>query len=182
MDGLTRFYLICAGIGGLTSLARFGLQLIGTDDHDDAPGSESHDSDDSGFRLLSLQAIAYFLLMFGLVGAALHAQSGLAAPISALGATGAGALTVFVISSIFKAFSRLQSSGTLENETLVGCQGTVYQRIAAQSSGKVTVKHQNRLRELDSVGEDGAAFETGDIVKVVAQNQGMITVRKWGDG
>lgn len=181
MDGLTRFFLICAGIGGLTTLVRVALQFFGTDHTDTAMSAESHDATDAGFRLLSLHAISYFLLMFGLMGAALHGQSGLGAAIAVPGGMVAGLVTVYIVGKLFKGFTRLQASGTLSNADLVGCTGSVYSRIEAGGSGKVTVNQKQRLRELNAIAKGGVELQSGTLIKVIAENNGIVTVEKLGD-
>jgi len=102
-------------------------------DHGDADLSTDHDftvhGGDAGFKLLSVQSVAAFFLMFGLVGYAMLHSSQLPAGWAVAGAIGAGLAAMVVIGLIFMMFKRLQSSGTLDLANAVGQEGLIYLRI-----------------------------------------------------
>lgn len=176
LDALTWVFLICAVIGGVTVLIRFTLQLLGSDHGQDFSSTEAHDLSDAGFRLLSLHGIAYFFLMFGLVGLATHYQSGVGALGSLAAGLFAGGVLVFLVQKLFQVFGKLQSSGTLTDSGLVGAIGTVYLNIPKNGMGRVTINHANRIREMDALTTQGRSLNTGTSIRVISVEQGVVTV------
>ena len=162
LNGVEVFFLICAIVGGIFVLIRFTMMMIGLDHgvdgnlgdglHGDLGGG-THDFDgqhtdsDVGFKLLSLQGITSFLLMFGLVGMALYNQSKVGIIISMTGAVAAGLASVWIIAKMFSLVIKLQSSGTIPIDSTVGAQGKVYLTIPANGSGRVLISVRNSLRE-----------------------------------
>lgn len=181
-DGFAVFFVICAMVGGFFVLLRFVLQMTGgvTDfDTDLHPAGDLHHTDsDVGFKLLSLQGMAAFLLMFGLVGLALYQQSKAGMVFSMFGGIGAGLGAVWIVGKLFALAGRLQSSGNLAADAALGSEGTVYLAIPAGGSGRVTIVVQGRQRECDAVAADGGALPTGTPVRVVRIGAGIATVEK----
>ncbi|HEX2979465.1 MAG TPA: hypothetical protein VHO48_04310 [Anaerolineaceae bacterium] len=184
--GLNTIYMICAIAGGTVLVLRFILMLVGGtlgDAADSADTSIDFDHDgvidghagNGGINLLSLQSIAGFFTIFGLVGMGLlqiHATEIL----SLVGALAAGALTAWVTGLIFLNMRRLQSEGTLVIQNAVGQIGTVYLTIPENGTGVVSVAVQGALRSLDAVAEHGHTIPTGKIVRVVDITAGKILV------
>ena len=61
-----------------------------------------HPDSDIGFRMISLQGLSAFFMMFGLVGLALYRQSQVGVIISIVGAVAAGMGSVWVIGITFQ--------------------------------------------------------------------------------
>lgn len=186
--GLNTVYMICAIAGGTVLGLKIILMLIGLDHgdaeidvHADAPsdGIDSVDSAEGGHTLganfLSLQSIAGFFTMFGLVGMGLL-QINASEWLSMLGALGAGGFTAWATAMIFLNMRRLQSDGTLVIENAIGQVGTVYLTIPEKGTGVVHVTVQGALRTMDAVAEDGRRIPTGSIVRVVSVTAGKVLV------
>jgi ABC-type transport system involved in cytochrome c biogenesis permease subunit len=183
--GLNTTYLICAIAGGTILVLRLVMMLIGLDQGDAAAGADVSldlgqdgaldDGSNGGVNFLSLQSIAGFFTMFGLVGVGLL-QINAAPALSLLGALAAGALTAWVTGFIFLKLQRLQSEGTLVISNAIGQVGTVYLTIPENASGVVTVSVQGAMRSLDAVAEHGKSIPTGSIVRVVGITAGKILV------
>ena len=181
--GLNTIYLICAIGGGTVLLLRLVMMIIGLD-HGDAPDSGvdldhdgSVDAPDGniGMKLLSLQSIAGFFTMFGLVGLGLLQVK--AAPIwSLLGALAAGLVTAWVTAMIFYQMRRLQSEGTMVIQDAIGQIGSVYLTIPEQGTGVVSVAVKGTLRSLDAMSEAGKRIPTGAMVRVTGVTAGKILV------
>jgi membrane protein implicated in regulation of membrane protease activity len=180
---LNTIYSICAIAGGVVLVLRLILMLIGFSQADggDIPIDVDHDgvmdAQDvgGGMNLLSLQSIAGFFTMFGLVGLGLLQIN--AAPIWSLaGALAAGAVTAWATALIFYNMRRLQSEGTMVIQNAVGQTGTVYLTIPEKGTGVVTVAVRGTLRSLDAVSEGGKRIPTGSIVKVVGITAGKILI------
>jgi membrane-bound ClpP family serine protease len=139
-------------------------------------GDVDHGDMDADVKLLTLQGIMAFMVMFGLVGLALSRQSGFGALFSLLGALVAGVAAMWVIGKIFTLAMRLRSSGTVVNTSAIGQGGTVYLNIPAGGQGKVHVVVQNRLREFEAISHGDDAIKTGEKVRVVAVKDGRIMV------
>jgi len=181
--GLNTIYLICAIGGGTVLLLRLVMMIIGLD-HGDTPDSGvdldhdgSVDAPDGnvGMKLLSLQSIAGFFTMFGLVGLGLLQVK--AGPIwSLLGALAAGLVTAWVTAMIFYQMRRLQSEGTMVIQDAIGQIGSVYLTIPEQGTGVVSVAVKGTLRSLDAMSETGQRIPTGAMVRVTGVTAGKILV------
>lgn len=179
--GLNTIYLICAIGGGTVLLLRLVMMIIGLD-HGDTPDSGvdldhdgSVDAPDGnvGMKLLSLQSIAGFFTMFGLVGLGLLQVK--AGPIwSLLGALAAGLVTAWVTAMIFYQMRRLQSEGTMVIQDAIGQIGSVYLTIPEQGTGVVSVAVKGTLRSLDAMSETGQRIPTGAMVRVTGVTAGKI--------
>jgi membrane protein implicated in regulation of membrane protease activity len=186
LDGFAIFFLLCALVGGFFVLLRFILQFVGGDVGDagiepqlEAELEVQHADSDLGFKLLSLQGLSAFLLMFGLVGLALYQQSHAGFFLSIVGAVVAGLIAVWVIGRLFALAHSMQSSGTRDNiAAAVGCSGTVYTRIVAGGNGQVTIAIQGRQREFVAMAADGSEVPSGTPVRVARVNAGILVVEK----
>jgi membrane protein implicated in regulation of membrane protease activity len=183
LNGVEIFFLACAAIGGIFVLIRFIMMMIGLDHNVDGDLSGgAHDFDghhadsDVGFKLLSLQGITSFLLMFGLVGMALYNQSRVGIIISMAGAVAAGLTSVWIIAKMFSLVIKLQSSGTISIDSTVGAQGKVYLTIPENGSGRVLISVHNSLREYDAVTQDNKALATGVPIRVVWVDGNVLVV------
>lgn len=179
LNTLQKVYMISSLVGGILFLLRLLLTLFGGHhdagtvdgdidfdvDHGGVHHGDAHDSD-SSFRVLSLQGITAFFMMFGLVGLALSRQSKVAAGWSILGALTGGILAIWVIGKVFRGMSHLQSDGTMDIQNAVGQEGTVYLNIPADGEGKVQIVVQGSLRELTAVSRYKKEIKTGDRVLV----------------
>jgi hypothetical protein len=181
---LQTLYIICAAAGGTVVVLRLILMMlgIGGDIDADAPVDLDHGGDfgdhDAGggyFQFFSIQSIAGFFTMFGLVGWGLL-QVNASELISLLGGLGAGVVTAWVTGMIFIGMQRLQSEGTLVIGNAVGQEGTVYLSIPEKGSGEVTVPVQGSMRTMNAVSKDGKRLPTGTIIKVVGITAGNILV------
>lgn len=200
LDGLELLFACCALFGTALFIIRIVIMFTGsgseseTGDHggdfhmdgadgpDGAAGhefTESHPADsDLSFKLLSLQGITAFFMMFGLVGWAVLRQGSYPPLVPLLSGTLAGLFTVWVMKRIFQAAGRLQSSGTLNLSNAVGQEGTVYLTIRPGQTGKVRISVQERLMVLDAAAADEEELKTGQTVCVTSVRAGKLIVKK----
>jgi membrane protein implicated in regulation of membrane protease activity len=163
-SSMDQFFLLCAILGGIVLVLRFVLMAVGHggDDH----GIDAHHADsDVGFQFLSLQGLASFFTMFGVVGYPLHNDLGVNIVLTMLGATGAGVACVWIIAKLFRFMGKMQSSGTVDLYAALGSEGTVYLTVG-KTGGTVQINFANRLREFDAVSADGEDIPTGTPVRV----------------
>lgn len=184
-SGMEIFFLVSAAVGGGVFVLRLVLQLIvGVDDADTdltaGHGDVAHADADLSFKLLSLQGLTAFFMMFGLVGFAMLRGSGVSEGPALVAAVAAGLAAVWVIGKIFASVRRLQSSGTIDTARAVGGGGTVYLSIPAGGTGKVQVVVQGRLREFDAVSASGEGIPTGGPVRVVEVRGSVLVVERAG--
>jgi membrane protein implicated in regulation of membrane protease activity len=177
-------YWVSTVIGGTLFLLRTLMMLFGGDfggeeldggmDADTSGFEEvDHDATDASFKLLSLQGLTAFFMMFGLVGLA-TLYSGVPMLFSVPAGVIAGIFTVWVISLIFAGMLGLQSEGTLKIENAVGQEGEVYLNIPPKGTGQVRVAVQGSLRIFDASSASGKKLATGDKIKVVNVVSGSI--------
>lgn len=185
-SGLELFFIICAVIGGGLFIVRFAIQLFGGGDTDADTDTDlqvghadvDHVDADVSFKLLTLQGLTAFFMMFGLVGFAMLRESHASGGVALASASAAGLGTVWLIGRIFSSVKKLQSSGTMDNAAAVGEQGTVYLTIRAQGTGKVQVTMHGRPREFEATAKDGAEIKTGERIKVLEVNGSVLVVER----
>lgn len=181
-NGLETFFLATAIIGGFFVLIKLILQFIGGDidteigTDGDLDINTEHADSDVGFRVLSMQGLSSFFMMFGLVGLALYRQSQAGGIMSIAGAVAAGLASVWVIGLLFRMASRLQSSGTLQTCNAVGSTGIVYLTIPEGGIGRVSINFNNHLREFDATEVNGGKVPTGTPVHVVKVNGNILVI------
>ena len=162
------FYAVCALVGGLLFLVRLIMMFIGgVDDGDGTDVDDAHADADASFKILSLQGLTAFFMMFGLVALALFRQSGTSHGLALAGGVAAGCATVWVIGRIFLGMKRLQSDGTLQMDNAIGKTGTVYLRIPAGGTGKAEIVVQGQLSVFDAVSHDREEIPSGTAIEVV---------------
>jgi len=174
MFGLTwieLIYWVSTIVGGTLFLLRVGLMLIGggiSDDGLDAALDDAggyHDADVS-FKLLSLQGLTSFFMMFGLVGLALL-KADLYVLITLVGGIAAGLVSVALTGLLFTQMKRLQTDGTINIQSTVGSEGSVYLNIPKEGNGQVQIIAQGSLKIFDAMSKSKTAIATGEKVRVV---------------
>lgn len=174
---LDTLFVVCAIGGGALFAVQLLLQLFGvaSADVDADLGStvgDGHPSADASFKVLSLQGLTAFFLMFGLIGLATLRSQPEASFGHSLTATLAGLLggmaTTWFIAKLFGFARKLQSSGTLDLKQAVNVRGTVYLSIRGDKPGKVTVVVAGRLLTLDAhlAAGETRTLDTGALVVV----------------
>lgn len=170
---LDTLFLVCAVAGGAVLALRMVLMLFGVGDSHDI-----HDSGDgdAGTRLLSIQGVSAFLMMFGLVGLALLRQSGFPGAAAATVGLLAGAASMWGIAQAFRLMQTLQSSGTLDLRHAIGEEGVVYLTLRPGRGGQVQVTVQGRLGVYEARAEDDQEIATGRGIRVVDVRSDVLVV------
>jgi membrane protein implicated in regulation of membrane protease activity len=174
-------YWVSTIIGGTLFILRLGMLLLGGGLGDGALDSSldtgdvhvagDHADADTSFKLLSVQGLTSFFMMFGLVGLALL-RAGLHVLLTILGGAAAGLVTVAVTGVIFTQMKRLQTEGTIKIQNTVGSEGTVYLTIPKNGTGQVQVIAQGSLKIFDAVASHKNQIVTGEKVRVVGVASG----------
>lgn len=178
MAGLTWIEIIYWAstiIGGTLFILRVIMLFLGGDTGDtpadstfDAGGDTAGDHVDAdiSFKLLSVQGLTSFFMMFGLVGLALL-RAGLPVLLTVLGGMLAGLVTVAISGLIFTQMKRLQSEGTINIQNTIGAEGSVYLTIPKHGTGQVQIIAQGSLKIFDAVSKNKTMIATGETIQVV---------------
>ena len=199
LSGLEKIFLACAVFGGGFFILRTILMLTGAggsdsdtdagdvdagdvhagDGHLDDIDHATHADTDSGLKILTIQGMTAFVMMFGLTGYALSRSSLLGSVLTiALGIL-VGVFAMWLIAKGFALMRSLQSSGTMQIYEAMGQEGTVYLTIPAEGIGKVQVAISGRLTVADAVSMDKVTLKTGERVCISEiDSAGMLAVRK----
>jgi membrane protein implicated in regulation of membrane protease activity len=126
---------------------------------------------DAGFKLMSIQGLTSFFMMFGLVGLALL-KAGLPVLVTVIGGLAAGLVTVAITGLVFSQMKRLQAEGTIHIENTIGREGNVYLGIPKNGTGQVQIIVQGSLKIFDAVSKNKTMIATGEKVQVVGVASG----------
>jgi hypothetical protein len=130
--------------------------------------TDHHDGIDSAFKMLSINSVTAFFMMFGWIGLAASRQFGLGTALSMICALLAGVASMALIAWIFQLFAKLQHSGQkFSVEACVGQTASVYLRIPADGKGRVQIHVGGAQRELDAVSDEKQVIDSFKNVKIV---------------
>ncbi|MFT4778894.1 MAG: hypothetical protein ACI80P_001747 [Flavobacteriales bacterium] len=166
-----KVYWITALIGSALLIVILIMTLIGGDmDSDIDVDSTAFDADDGGvgFQFFTFKNLAAFFTIFGWTGiSCLESQlsNGLTIVISTI----AGLIMMVITSLLFYWVSKLSQSGTLRISNAIGVIGEVYLPVGEKRSsiGKIQIKVQGSLRELEAITDSETVLKTSTIIKVV---------------
>jgi hypothetical protein len=169
MSTLEQTYWGIALLGSVVFLIIFILTFIGGGDSDMEADASDFEADDGGvgFQFFTFKNIVAFFTIFGWTGVTCidnDLSTGLTLIISVI----AGLLMMVLTSSLFFWMHKLAESGTLKMKNAIGVIGEVYLPIGAKRSkmGKVQIKVQGSLRELEAITDNEEELKTGTMVKV----------------
>ncbi len=152
----------------------FVIQMIMTFVMGDMDGDVGGDTDfdveaDTGiaFQFFTFRNLVAFFTVFGWTGLGCIA-SGYTTETTIIVSVVSGLIMMVIMSTLFYLLSRMTDSGTLNMNNAKGKTGTVYIPIHAKrgSMGKVQVKIQGSLRELDAITDEENDLSTGMVVSV----------------
>jgi membrane protein implicated in regulation of membrane protease activity len=162
LEFLPKLYWIIAVVGSLIFTIVVILSFAGGD-------ADDFDLDaEIGFQFITFKNLVGFFTMFGWTGIACI-DAGFPASLTIAISLVCGLVMMVIMASLFYFMSRLTDSGTLKMENALGAIGEVYLTIGADRSriGKVTVKVQGSMRELDALTDSFTELKSGTIIKVV---------------
>ncbi|MFN3916530.1 MAG: hypothetical protein ACK4K0_02205 [Flavobacteriales bacterium] len=141
---------------------------IDSGDLDSSDGSFDADmADGIGFQFITFKTLLAFFTIFAWTGiACLDAQ--FSTTVSVLIATGAGTVMMALTAWFYYFMAKMSESGTLKINKAIGAIGEVYLTIPAnaQTVGKVQIKLQGSLHELDAITDDEKDITRGKLVRV----------------
>lgn len=169
LSSFEKTYWIIAGIGTIIFLFVLVTAFIGTDTNEIGDVDAEIEGDGgAGFQFFTFKNMVAFFTIFGWSGIALidaGYSKGTTIAISIV----CGLLMMLIMASLFHFISKLKDSGTLKVENALNNIGEVYLTIGAQRSkmGKVHIRVQNSLRELEALTDHKNDLTQGMIVKVI---------------
>ncbi len=193
LSALEKIYLACAVFGGGFFILRTILMLTGVGDtdsdtdaaHFDHDGDHIEDIDpgdhthgDAGLKLLTIQGLTAFIMMFGLTGFSLSRGSLFGSALTIAFGFVIGFFAMWLVAKGFALMRSMQSSGTMRIYDALGEEGTVYLTIPAEGIGKIQITISGRLMVMDAVSLDKKVIKTGERVCVSEiTSGGMLAVR-----
>ncbi len=171
MPVLEQTYWIIALIGSAIFAVIFLLTFIGGDtDVDMEADGTDFDADDGGvgFQFFTFKNIVAFFTIFGWSGLSCL-DGGLSTGLTLVISTISGLIMMVLTTLLFFWINKLAESGTLKMKNAIGAIGEVYLPIGANRSkmGKVQIKVQGSLRELEALTDNDEELKTGTVVKVL---------------
>ena len=169
MSTLEQTYWGFALLGSVVFLIIFILTFIGGGDADMDADASDFEADDGGvgFQFFTFKGIVAFFTIFGWTGITCI-DNGLSTGLTLILSIIGGLLMMVLTTSLFFWMHKLAESGTLKMKNAIGVIGEVYLPIGAKRSkmGKVQIKVQGSLRELEAITDNEEELKTGTMVKV----------------
>lgn len=171
------WFSVPAFAGTFFFLFRLVIMLVGGGlelhhDAGDASFDLDHGDSSGAFKVLSVQALAAFLMGFGWVGLGVVRGWGLSPWLGVLAGLVGGAGMMWLLGRLLRWIARLQSSGTLHISAALEEEGIVYVTVPAQRQGRgsVRVVIGDRQQYYNAV-TDGDAIPTSARVRVTEVNE-----------
>jgi hypothetical protein len=170
MTSLEQAFWIIALLGSLIFIGILVMSLFGGGDSDmDADMAELEDADGgAGFQFFTFKNIMAFFTIFGWTGVTCL-DNNLSPTVSIVVASVAGLIMMTVTSLLFFWMNKLAQSGTMQINKAIGSIGEVYLPIGANRSkiGKIHIKVQGSLRELEAITDADEDLKTTSLIKVL---------------
>jgi hypothetical protein len=172
-------YWIIAGISTFMFLLVLITTIMGADSDDIGDVDAEMDADTgAGFQFFTLKNLVAFFAIFGWSGIS-SIDAGNSKSTTIIISIFCGLLMMFVMAALFYYISKLTSSGTLKMENALNSIGEVYLTVGANRSrtGKIQIKIQGALRELEALTDYEEDLKQGKIIKVIeVTNNGLLII------
>lgn len=185
-----KIYFYIAIVGTVLLVIQIVMMLFsfggGADADGDADfgGDGEFDSPDGGLgiSLFTLKGITAFLAIGGWVGLLILQINPENIALSILLALVCGLLSMVLVALAMKGISKMQCSGNLEKDKLIGKEATVYVSIAPSRSGrgKITLTAQGAYTELDAVTDETERIPVDERVVITEAGVDYMVVRRAG--
>ncbi len=170
MTSFEKIFWAAALLFSLLFLIQLVLSFI-TGDGDTSMGdADEYISGDDGIghQFFTIKNMIAFFTIFGWTGIACI-KGGMGKGLTIVIAVLAGSVVVLIMAFLFRSMSKLKQSGTLQLKNAVGLIAETYLFVPAGRAGfgKVHIKVQGSLHELQAITDDEEQITTGKLVKVV---------------
>ncbi|SDS33366.1 hypothetical protein SAMN05216503_2722 [Polaribacter sp. KT25b] len=153
--------------------------VMGTDSDDIGDVDAEIDADTgASFQFFTVKNLIAFFTIFGWSGIA-SSDAGYSNPVIIAISIFCGLAMMTVMASLFYYISKLNSSGTLKMQNALNAIGEVYLTVGANRSkiGKVQIKVQGALRELEALTDFDKDLKQGNVIKVIeVTNNGILII------
>ena len=176
-----KVYWAISIIASVIFLVLIALTFIGGDADDFGVVDSDIEGDTGiGFQFLSFKNLVGFFTIFGWSGIACIAENA-SHTVTIIVSVISGLLMMTAMATLFYYLSKLTSSGSLKLKNAIGDMGEVYLTVGANRSniGKVHVKVQNSLRELDAITDHSEDLKQGAVITVTdVITNGILLIKK----
>ncbi|WP_452232734.1 hypothetical protein [Lacinutrix sp. MEBiC02595] len=179
LDSFAQFFWIIAFIGSLVFTFIIITTFTGIDGGDDFDDIEDLDSGIE-FQFITFKNLVGFFTIFGWIGIA-GINAGFSKPVTVITALGCGLLMMAIMAAMFYSMKKLTDSGTLDYKNAINTIGEVYLTIGANRTrmGKVSVRVQGTLRELEALSDSFTDLKSGTLIQVVdVTSNGILIVNE----
>ena len=186
LEWFDKIFWIVALVGSVFFLIMLVTTFIGGDvdmDSDIGGAEVNFDIDGGGFHFFTIKNLVAFFTIFGWSGIA-AIDAGLSKGMVIFIAMLSGLLMMLVMATLFFLISKLNDSGTLVTKNAIGAIGDVYLTVGKSRSkiGKVNVRIQGALRELEALTDEDVDLKQGAVVKVKdVTTNGILIIEKLND-
>lgn len=169
MDFFAKIFWSIALLFSLLFLIQMVLSFAGGDGDAASGDADEYVSGDDGigYQFFTIRNMIAFFTFFGWAGVA-GVSGGLNKGLTIGIAVVIGSLVVVMMAFLFRSMSKLKQSGTLQIKNAIGLIAETYLFIPAARGGfgKVHIKVQGSLHELQAITDDAEQIATGRLVKV----------------
>ena len=182
LDGFSQFFWIIALIGSLLFVFVIITTFLSVDGGDDFDNVDSSINADAGieFQFITFKNLVGFFTIFGWIGIACI-NAGFSILVTVIAALVGGILMMLIMAAMFYGMKKLSDSGTLNYKNAINATGEVYLTIGANRSkmGKVSIRVQGTLRELEAITDSLFELKSGTIIQVIdVTNNGILIVEQ----
>lgn len=178
LDFLAKIYWFIAIMGSIIFIIVMIMAFVGGDADDLEDIDSEIDSDVGiGFQFLTFKNLVGFFTIFGWSGIACI-DAGLPMPLTIVISIISGLVMMTIMAALFFFMMKLTDSGTLKYKNAIGAIGEVYLTIGADRTkmGKVSVRVQGAVRELEALTDSFTELKSGTIIKVVDVTENGILI------
>ena len=179
LPSFQKIYWIVTGVSTFIFFIVLISTFMGADADDIGDIDAEIDADTgAGFQFFTLKNLVAFFTIFGWSGIA-SIDAGNSKSITIIISLLCGLAMMFVMAAMFYYISKLTSSGTLKMKNALNSIGEVYLTVGANRSrtGKIQIKIQGALRELEALTDHNEDLKQGKIIKVIeVTNNGTLII------
>lgn len=179
LTSFQQVYWIITGISTLVFLIVLVGTFVGGDTDDIGDADAEADADTGvGFQFFTFKNTVAFFAVFGWSGIS-SLDAGNSNSTTIIISIACGLVMMTIMATLMYYMRKLNDSGTLKMNNAVGAIGEVYLTVGANRSsiGKVQVKVQGALRDLEALTDHDNDLIQGNVIKVIeVTNNGILII------
>lgn len=169
LSSFEKFYWVITGVSSLFFVFILISTFVGGDVDDVGDVDAEIDADTGvGFQFFTLKNTVAFFAIFGWSGVS-SINSGNSTSTTLIISMISGLIMMILVALLMFYMRKLNDSGTLRIKNALGGIGEVYTTIGANRSkiGKVQIKVQSSLRDLEALTDHDTDLTQGEVIKVI---------------